>query len=953
MDTENTTDEGNQSISKGSNTAKLRMKERGRSLAMPTNTDINDPENLDYEDIDDNHSPGKLEDGQEVEQNDNPVKHIIVDTKTSENIQDEEVEMLNKPQEINNNNIINSSENDAPMAAATASDEGELDEADLEDGEIHDPSTSKQRTSLSDDQSSEQNRNRINSAIPSSPQAKVQCRFFLQGRCHWGPNCKFIHPNNESTKNSTGLSVDALAATSNEVVSPTSAIVPIPTPIAASTWISPQTAAAASQFFPNPALRGPTQSAGLPLVPPTGTESAWERGLRSAKTLREQSMRRKQQDKDFNDKKFNLTIRDALDEKDGDDNVLNIDRPSPMDYDLNNLSGTNYPDQRGYHDRYHAYNYPNTSGNSHYNNHHRTRTNNNSRNNNNNNNNNNALPPNDHSDRRSRHADDYTDSRNDNRNRKENLSTKHNKATLKKDDSSSFKRNLSQQQYASGSHHNNDVQSHFNPYSGRRGDDWHDPWDRSRNHAGGAGAGGGGSNRRPSGGVREPSYSSSSSGTSSRSRSRSRPKRRSPSVTRATKPNSTTKLSEMVKNGNEKKSNSNKKLVSPSSAAATTTTNKFLPGRQISSHTLKKAEKSSITTGSSTNNHLKDQHGKDSDINIKKPTKKENISRSDSTSSSSSSDSDANRITHRSSSSSSGSSSSENETRIKTKPGSGGGKTTVSSSSSHSTKPINRQLSSSSGGGSKNASTKSKHDSVNREASKAKDSSLTSAKKRRDNSSSTGSTNAAKKTKLTATDSQKPSSDANNEENSDSNATHLDPCTGCEMPCRKHVSYPQEILKKIDQTNMSNSVEKHHRHLCIGQSIQPSQWPKDVKDLQGNYIKELNKVLLENKDAIGYPIKLTSASIDSKIHSEQTADWYLFPDQIKLKNVHVNQIKDLVQKIFVNDQSIVKIKDKTKSIEEQLQQNSDLSVSYDNIKFERLHGLWILVCCHYQRDQRC
>ncbi|CAF4702981.1 unnamed protein product, partial [Rotaria magnacalcarata] len=358
MDTENTTDEGNQSISKGSNTTKLRMKERGRSQAMPTNTDINDPENLDYEDIDDNHSPDKLENVQEVEPNDDPVKNIIVDTKTSENIQDEEVEMLNKPQEINNNIIINSSENDAPMAVVTASDEGELDEADLEDGEIHDPSTSKQRTSLSDDQSSEQNRNRINSAIPSSPQAKVQCRFFLQGRCHWGPNCKFIHPNNESTKNSTGLSVDALAAINNEVVSPTSAIVPIPAPIATTTWISPQTAAAAPQFFPNPTLRGPAQSAGLPLVPPTGTESAWERGLRSAKTLREQSMRRKQQDKNFNDKKFNLTIRDALDEKDGDDNVLNIDRPSPMDYDLNNLSGTNYPDQRGYHDRYHAYNYP-------------------------------------------------------------------------------------------------------------------------------------------------------------------------------------------------------------------------------------------------------------------------------------------------------------------------------------------------------------------------------------------------------------------------------------------------------------------------------------------------------------------------------------------------------------------------------------------------------------------
>jgi len=37
-------------------------------------------------------------------------------------------------------------------------------------------------------------------------------------------------------------------------------------------------------------------------------------------------MRRKQQDKDFNEKKFNLTIRDALDEKDPDDNYLNINR---------------------------------------------------------------------------------------------------------------------------------------------------------------------------------------------------------------------------------------------------------------------------------------------------------------------------------------------------------------------------------------------------------------------------------------------------------------------------------------------------------------------------------------------------------------------------------------------------------------------------------------------------
>jgi hypothetical protein len=40
---------------------------------------------------------------------------------------------------------------------------------------------------------------------------------------------------------------------------------------------------------------------------------------------------------------------------------------------------------------------------------------------------------------------------------------------------------------------------------------------------------------------------------------------------------------------------------------------------------LKKAEKSSNPTKSSTNNHSKDQRGKDSDVNTKKQTKKENI----------------------------------------------------------------------------------------------------------------------------------------------------------------------------------------------------------------------------------------------------------------------------------------------------------------------------------------
>jgi hypothetical protein len=75
MDTENTNDE---SISKGTVSVKLRMKERSRSQTTPTNTDINDPENLDYEDIDDNH---------QVKQVNNSVKKKNEETKTSIDIQ--------------------------------------------------------------------------------------------------------------------------------------------------------------------------------------------------------------------------------------------------------------------------------------------------------------------------------------------------------------------------------------------------------------------------------------------------------------------------------------------------------------------------------------------------------------------------------------------------------------------------------------------------------------------------------------------------------------------------------------------------------------------------------------------------------------------------------------------------------------------------------------------------
>ena len=176
-------------------------------------------------------------------------------------------------------------------------------------------------------------------------------------------------------------------------------------------------------------------------------------------------------------------------------------------------------------------------------------------------------------------------------------------------------------------------------------------------------------------------------------------------------------------------------------------------------------------------------------------------------------------------------------------------------------------------------------------------------------------------------------------------SNQFDPCTGCEIPCSEHVPYPPEILAKIDQDPLSNTVEKYRRHLCIGQSTLPSQWPKDVKNLAGGYLQELSRVFTDNKDAIGYSVNLTAASIPSTTNSEQMADWYLFPDQLKLKNIRIEQIRDIVEKVFINNPSIMK----RKSVEE-----DNLSVHLpQDIHCEKLSGLWILVCCHYQRDERC
>ena len=115
----------------------------------------------------------------------------------------------------------------------------EQDEADLEDGEIHDPTASKTQT--------------IDEEQNGTSTEKSHCRYFLQGRCHWGSNCKYIHPTNETNKGRSSfapsmdrsffLSVAENSLTNKTDPSPPNSAGLTPT----NHWISPQPIAMVSR----------------------------------------------------------------------------------------------------------------------------------------------------------------------------------------------------------------------------------------------------------------------------------------------------------------------------------------------------------------------------------------------------------------------------------------------------------------------------------------------------------------------------------------------------------------------------------------------------------------------------------------------------------------------------------------------------------------------------------
>ncbi|KAM9510085.1 zinc finger CCCH domain-containing protein 18-like isoform 2-T2 [Guaruba guarouba] len=139
-------------------------------------------------------------------------------------------------------------------------DDGEIDDDDLEEGEVKDPSDRKVRP-------------------------RPTCRFFMKGHCTWGMNCRFIHPGVNDKGNYSLISKP-------EPFSPNGAPPIGPHPLMPA---NPWGGQVVDEILPPP-----------PPEPPT--ESAWERGLRHAKEVLKKATMRKEQEPDFEEKRFTVTI---------------------------------------------------------------------------------------------------------------------------------------------------------------------------------------------------------------------------------------------------------------------------------------------------------------------------------------------------------------------------------------------------------------------------------------------------------------------------------------------------------------------------------------------------------------------------------------------------------------------------------------------------------------------
>ncbi|EFA01123.1 zinc finger CCCH domain-containing protein 18 [Tribolium castaneum] len=113
---------------------------------------------------------------------------------------------------------------------------------------------------------------------PEETEPRPVCRFFSRGQCTWGASCRFLHPGVTDKGNYTMF----------ELIRP----------------VVPGEYGREERSYGRPE--------------PAPVESAWERGLRTAKEMVRKSIKRKEQDIDFEEKKMNLSLaQEEFDKENG------------------------------------------------------------------------------------------------------------------------------------------------------------------------------------------------------------------------------------------------------------------------------------------------------------------------------------------------------------------------------------------------------------------------------------------------------------------------------------------------------------------------------------------------------------------------------------------------------------------------------------------------------------
>lgn len=181
-------------------------------------------------------------------------------------------------------------------------EEGEEEDDEEEDNQVVEEKKKKKRDLEDGEELEEGEVSDEEEKRPEESEPRPVCRFYTRGQCTWGSSCRFLHPGVTDKGNYS------MFDTVRPVPVPHSGVRGGYQPPEYHDFRNERPAIVQRPIHPSTYHHDPRS--GLPNVGPDGpaTESAWERGLRTAKEMMRKANKRKEQDADFDEKKMNLAL---------------------------------------------------------------------------------------------------------------------------------------------------------------------------------------------------------------------------------------------------------------------------------------------------------------------------------------------------------------------------------------------------------------------------------------------------------------------------------------------------------------------------------------------------------------------------------------------------------------------------------------------------------------------